>query len=348
MRSYAWVYDQTTELIRQRSLTALIVYNGRFTHDQAAAAAAEKAGIQVLYYDAGGLDNGFDLTTATTHDWQHLQQRMLRMWANWPDAESQDRHASQESRGDRESLGRQWFENRQAHKEPGIEVFVGQQKRGHLEGVPDAEQLVVFFSSSGDEIAELDLDWAEYLGSQENALRTLAEVCRSRPGTELVVRTHPHMRLKPEDDLQRWRAAVEAATPSMHIDATSPVDSYALMRAADVVFTYGSTSGVEAAFIGRPVAVMGPSAYDVIGCATRIRSSEDIEKFLVNPPVPQPDEALKYGLMMQRRGFNYEFLAKDALGTIRVGDVALDDPSELVKKLSHAKRAKRTRWLTAS
>ena len=33
---------------------------------------------------------------------------------------------------------------------------------------------MIFFSSSGDEIAELDLDWEEYLHSQEPALAELA------------------------------------------------------------------------------------------------------------------------------------------------------------------------------
>ena len=33
--------------------------------------------------------------------------------------------------------------------------------------------MVVYFSSSGDEIAELEIDWSEYLESQEAALADL-------------------------------------------------------------------------------------------------------------------------------------------------------------------------------
>ena len=36
--------------------------------------------MRVLYYDTGGYDTDFDLTDATTHDWAHLQGRMLRMY----------------------------------------------------------------------------------------------------------------------------------------------------------------------------------------------------------------------------------------------------------------------------
>jgi hypothetical protein len=333
IESYAWVYDQTLALIRRRGIRTLVVFNGRFTHDQAAAAAANEAGIKVLYYDAGGLETGFDLTFSTTHDWVHLQERMLRMWDEWPDPERQE-------------IGARWFLDRQEHKEPGLRAFVEHQRLGYLEGLPEAEQLVVFFSSSPDEIAELELDWAEYLQSQEHALATLAEACRERPGTQLIVRTHPHMRLKPADDLRDWRAAVTAAGPSVHYDAGDPADSYALMRRSDIVFTYGSTSGVESAFIGRPVVVMGPSAYDVLGCATRARSLAQIRAALDQPPAPAPDRALPYGLMMERRGFNFEHVTRSSEGTWGVGSVEFADAREIARKIGQAQQQRALRRLT--
>ena len=329
MQSYAWVYDQVTELVRQRGITTLVVFNGRFTHDQAAAAAAQAQGARVLYYDAGGLETGYDLTFATTHDWVDLQHRMLRMWAQWPQDE-------------REQIGRTWFLNRQAHKEPGLQAFVEFQERGNLTGVPKADILVAFFSSSPDEITELDLDWSEYLSSQPQALATLAGAVRATPGAQLVVRTHPHMRLKPHDDLVQWRAAVEAAEPAAHFDAADPLDSYGLMQRADIVFTYGSTSGVEAASMGKPVVVMGPSAYDLLGCVTRARSAEDVGAAIRQPIALPADKALPYGLMMQRRGFNFEHVTQDEHGTFMVAGTPLTDASSAARKLGDARKQRNT------
>lgn len=329
IRSYAWVYDQVSQLVRQRGITTLVVFNGRFTHDQAAAAAAEARGARVLYYDAGGLETGYDLTFATTHDWVDLQHRMLRMWETWPE-------------GEREEIGRTWFLNRQAHKEPGLRAFVEFQERGNLAGVPEADILVAFFSSSPDEIAELDLDWSEYLDSQPQALSTLADAVRAAPGAQLVVRTHPHMRLKPHDDLVQWRAAVAAAEPAAHFDAADPLDSYGLMRAADIVFTYGSTSGVEAASMGKPVVVMGPSAYDLLGCVTRARSAEDVSAAIRQPIALSPEKALPYGLMMQRRGFNFDHVTQDDHGTFVVADVPLTDARAMARKLGDVRKQRST------
>lgn len=333
IESYAWVYDQVAQLVRERGITVVVVFNGRFTHDQAAAAGAVSAGARVLYYDGGGLETGFDLTFATTHDWADLQQRMLRMWEQWPAAE-------------REQIGSAWFLNRQAHREPGLRVFVEFQERGNLDGVPTGAPLVAFFSSSPDEIAELDLDWEDFFGSQTQALGVLADAVRATPGARLVVRTHPHMRLKPTDDLADWRAAVEAAEPAAHYDADSPLDSYALMRAADVVFTYGSTSGVEAAFLGRPVIVMGPSAYDLIGCVTRASTAEDVVAAIQSPPVIPSERALPYGLMMQRRGFNFERIDMASDETFTIDGSPVRDASQWALKLSHVLGERRMARLT--
>jgi hypothetical protein len=333
MKSYAWVFDQTTALIKQQGLSAIVVFNGRFTHDRAAASAAQALGVKVLYYDYGGIETYFDLTHSTTHDWDGLQSRMLKMWSEW----GSDKH----------EIAHAWFANRENRTEPGIEVFVGEQDPDYLPNLPQGEQLVTFFSSSGDEIAELDLDWTQYFGSQESALRTLASVIADTPGVTLVVRTHPHMRLKPRDDLGRWEAAVTEIGNNIHIGPDSPTDSYALMRASHRVITYGSTSGVEAAYRGCPTAVMGPSAYQLLGCVTPVHDEDELRQWLTEEHSVQPDLALPYGLMMQRRGFNLVSLTKSSEGEVTYGGIALKEPSASAQKISHVFWRMRKKWLTA-
>ena len=333
IRSFAWAYDQATALIRRHRLSTIVVYNGRFTHDRAVAAAAKAEGVRVLYYDTGGYETDYDLTEATTHDWAHLQGRMLDMYRSWDPVE-------------RDRIGGGWFEDRRSHSDSHNTRFTGIQQRGHVVGVPESERTVVYFSSSGDEIAELDIDWAEYLHSQERALVALADACRAMPGTALVVRTHPHMRLKPPNDLADWMAAVEAAVPEVHFGPESPIDSYALMDQADVVFTYGSTAGVEAAYFGRPVVVMGPSAYDLLGCARRITTADEIRGCLADPPTPNPGAAVPYGLMMQRRGFTYAHARDVGDDALELAGVRVSEASTNALKGSDVWRRLRTWWLT--
>ena len=332
-RSYAFVYDQTLEAIDQQRITALIAYNGRFLHDRAATAAAETRGIPVLNFDTGGSQTDFDLTIDATHDWSALQKRMLRMYEDWPEEE-------------RDELGSSWFIERVNHEDPINAPFIEAQRKGARTDLPKAQRTVAFFSSSGDEIAELELDWDAYFAGQPSALKLLANQIRQMPGTQLIVRSHPHMRLKPKRDLEDWLAAVDAAMPDLHVDPFSEVDSYELMRQVDVVVTYGSTTGVEAAFAGKPVIVMGPCAYDELGCATPVSTPAELEQALRNPMAGWWPGAVSYGLMMKRRGFTYAHVSHTPDGGRSLAGVALRDANHRILDVSHAWNRLQRWWLT--
>ena len=318
--SFVWTYEQTRRLIEERGITTLVVFNGRFLHESAAAAAAQSLGVRTLFFDYGGIETSFDLTSDATHDSERFQERMLTMWDNWGP--------------EREQIARRWFESRAIHTAPGIDAFVGHQQRDTLVELPSDELIVVFFSSSPDEFAELDLDWSKHFGSQEDALLTLADLCESMPKTRLVVRTHPHMLSKPTDDLDRWTQTVNVIGRNIHIPPNSPTDSYALMKRADRVVTYGSTTGVEAAYAGRPVAVLGPCAYDFLDCATVVRTKGELRRWLIHPQPLNSGKALPYGLMMERRGFNREIPPITDGANERLVDSRVRESSPLSRKVS--------------
>jgi len=319
-QSFAFVFDQVSQLIIRNSITSVIIYNGRFLHDRAAAAAAQQLSIPILSYDTGGSDTDFDLTIDETHDWSKLQSRMLTMYDTW-DSET------------RNNIGSAWFTNRVRHLDEANQAYTDAQTVGLSIDVPAGKRLVVFFSSSGDEIAELDLDWNEYFGTQDGALHSLSDECKKFPDIYLVVRTHPHKRRKPKLDVESWHETVKKVNPDLHLDEFSDVDSYALMRQADIVVTYGSTTGIEAAFANKPVIVMGPSAYDELGAAKRVTNAGQLHEALIAPQSGDPRGALAFGLMMTRRGFNYENIVKGP--EYALNDVTLRDSNQLALNISN-------------
>lgn len=329
-RSFAWVFDQSLELITSRNISCVFVFNGRFLHDAAVASAARAAGIPVLAFDFGGNDTDFDLTVDDTHDWVRLQVRMKEMYEAWDPVE-------------RVAIGGGWFEDRRQHTDPRNTLFTESQTVGRGLDLNENKRVIVFFSSSGDEISELDVDWSEYFHGQPGALKAVAEICRSN-GDLLVVRTHPHKRMKPKLDVEQWYQIVQEVQPDIHVDEWSDIDSYALMDQADVVVTYGSTTGVEAGYAGRPVIVLGPSAYDVLGCAVRPRTIEELGRALSDPPQGNKEAAMAYGLMMKRRGFNNSYVHSDSSGRKVLGSHVLKDSrhpvlvaSDISKKFQHSR-----------
>jgi len=332
-KSFAYVYDQTRATIMQQNITMLAVYNGRFLHDRAASLAAQSLGLPVVSYDLGGHDTDFDLTIDDTHDWEALQARMLSMYDGWDPKE-------------RDQLGSQWFLDRTQHRDKMNSLFVEAQKIGSMVELPQNKKIVVYFSSSGDEIIELDLDWDSYFGGQENALTLIAKICADDPDTYFIVRSHPHKRVKPKHDVQEWMAAVDSAGPDLHLDPHSEVDSYELMRAADLVITYGSTSGVEAAFAKRPVVVMGPSAYNSLGCATQVTNESELRAAIHTPAPGIWGGAVSYGLMMKRRGFTYSHVTPWNEGEFTIGRIQVKDSPQIVKNLSSLISRRKRRQLT--
>lgn len=332
MRSYAYVYDLTCQVIEERHISAVFAYNGRFLHDSAVAAAARAYQLPVLAYDTGGLDTDFDLTIDETHDWSALQERMRSMYHSWPQPEADD-------------IGSSWFVDRVEHAEAANAKFTGAQRKGLGIDRTDNETVVTYFSSSGDEIAELDLDWSDYFNGQEGAVAAVTSACREL-GFRSIVRTHPHKRFKPARDVQDWHSAVAKAHPDLHLDEHSDVDSYTLMRQSDVVVTFGSTTGVEAGFAERPVIVMGPSAYDELGCAVRVRTKQELLDALRDAHAGTRKEAIPYGLMMKRRGFAYRYLTRDEDGNRALAGLPIAEPKEIVRHLSHARNRLTRWWLT--
>jgi len=322
-RSFAFAYDQTFELIERRGITVIAVFNGRFLHDRAAATAAQSLGIPVLNYDLGGLQTGFDLTIDDTHDWDALQRRMLSLYNRWNPEE-------------RDELGSSWFLDRTHHLDPLNRLFVEAQTIGSMVDLPAGKKIVVYFSSSGDEIIELNLNWDDFFQSQENALELIAKICAEDPDTYFIVRSHPHKRHKPEHDVEEWMKAVEKANPDLHLDPHSDVDSYALMREADLVITYGSTSGIEAAFAHKPVIVMGPSAYNILGAATQVFNEDELRSAITEPTLGSWSAAVSWGLLMKRRGFNFQEIDQASETDFLFSDQSVTLTKPLVAKLSHA------------
>jgi len=331
-QSYAFIFDQVEEAIKQFGATSLLAYNGRFLHDRAAFSAAERCGVSTLYYDTGGDETAFDLTAYPTHDWSRFQERMVTLYETWPQEE-------------REALGAEWFERRRLHRDPRNQNYVDGQRLGELVDLPADKKIVVYFSSSGDEIIELDLDWSKHFFTQERAIGVLAELCREDPSIFLVVRSHPHKRAKPDLDVIQWHEAVRQANPDLHLDEYSTVDSYELMRRADVVVTYGSTTGIEAAYAGKPVIVLGPSAYGELGCATEAHDVEELREALRNPQAPNRSAVLAQGLMFLRRGFNFEHVDRTS-GEFRLAGTKLRDPAPLIQHASHWLNERQRWWLT--
>ena len=143
---------------------------------------------------------------------------MIKMYEEWP--------AICETAGDRGSPTDQSCGARQR-------AIAESQQTGQGIDVPESNTVVVYFSSSGDEIAELNLIGHASLEISRWPFRHWLRRYEGDQAGRWSSDHIPHKRMKPKQDVVEWLYAVqEAAGHSRR--PSSPIDSYTLMRQADM------------------------------------------------------------------------------------------------------------------
>ncbi len=129
---------------------------------------------------------------------------------------------------------------------------------------------------------------------------TVARAVAERPEVQLAIRVHPaEVKVYWHPTRQRVADVVRTAfsgglPPNVAlIDAEEPVDSYELMRQADLVLVYTSTIGQEAAAKGKRVLVAARSAYSGGPFVVRPKDREEYLSQALDGPTESPPQALE-------------------------------------------------------
>jgi hypothetical protein len=165
----------------------------------------------------------------------------------------------------------EWFQRQY----PGGENIFTQKFQSNIE-IDSLDNYFVYFSSSDDEISAISSDWDSAWGKQLNAVVELIDFFVTRPDLKLVIRVHPNQKNKSEQDKKKWKALLSKANNVLIYNFDSNIDSYQLLTKAKGVITYGSTIGVEAAYLKKPSALLANSRWNYIIPHEYLKSKEDI------------------------------------------------------------------------
>ena len=166
--------------------------------------------------------------------------------------------------------------------------------------LPAATKVVTLFTNVSWDSATFagrDVGFASMFEWIIDAIRSV----EGRDGLTLLIRVHPGE--------ERWgtRERVDAVVreeigelPSnvRMIPASEPLSSYALLALSDLILTYTTTLGLEAAAAGKPVAVAGETHYRRRGFTIDLDGPQDLDALLSDLPGPldatQVDLSLRY------------------------------------------------------
>ncbi|NEO35134.1 MAG: hypothetical protein F6J90_01960 [Moorea sp. SIOASIH] len=290
----AMVYEKARALILKYNPQKIIAFNGRFASVKGIFEAAKQLGVEVQYYEAGGSYQQYELFDQPPHDFAYMREHIQSYW--------------QRAAMDREELAHTFYKNRRQGEGIGSTNYTSDQQKGIVPEQRSNDRQIVYYSASDDEFAAIgDLVKHPIFKNQREAVTSLITWASNQIDCYLTIRVHPNLQKKSLEDRNWWNSLtgknVEVIPPD------SKVDSYALVDWADVVVTYNSTIGAEAAYWGKPSVLLGDNMYSGLGCVYEPKSEAEVYTLLEDDtiaPLPQ-ENCLPYGYYRLCRGIKYNY-----------------------------------------
>jgi hypothetical protein len=290
------IFERSLALIKKENPDIVITFNGRFATSKPIVEASVRLGKPILRHECGSTFEKYELFEEPLHDLKYRSRLIEKHWAAGNDPE-------------RSLVGHDFFKRRRGGDGIGWYSYTDKQKLGKIPPLREGIRRVVYFSSSEDEYASIgkELDFGPWNG-QINAVKTLISLCESRDDLELIIRLHPNLAQKSRDDQAKWKDM--RAKNLRIIPPEDPSDSYALAESSDLVVTFGSTIGIEAAYWGKPVAVLCFCLYTPSGAVMSPKNDVELSKILSEiSSLKAPDQSLAlpfgYYFLSFGRAFKY-------------------------------------------
>ncbi|MDP5047258.1 MAG: hypothetical protein NWQ39_02550 [Saprospiraceae bacterium] len=302
LQSSSIVYDLTIDLLDKYKPDLVYIFNGRLCNYRPVLNACQETKTPFLIHERGANAFHYSIRPFMPHHLRKVEEEMNTIWLN-----AIDRKHSIE-------LAKLFFEDRRKGVEQSWLSFSKNQESGNIPNLPKNKKIVTFFTSSEDEYAAVGdiVRWPNW-PNQKSALMTVIRHCRNHESFQLVLRIHPHTKMKSDSEQAYWRN-FKSFPDLIFVDANDKTDTYALIEKSDVVITVGSTVGIESVFWGTPSVCMGPSLYESLGAVYLPKNDNELCDLLLRDDLKvYPDRALPYGYHKMVFGEKYMYYSPENL-----------------------------------
>ena len=303
----------------------VILFNGRHSELWPMIELCRERGIDYVCHERGGsIHLHQEFRNSLPHSIATRRRLMNALWELTP-------------AGERTARATAWYESKRCGQNTDDRSYLGGMKRGALPaGFDPTRHNIVVFNSSEDEMQAI-AEWQTPLFRQQNeVIVRLLEALRGRDDVRLYVRMHPN--LTGLDNTQTRELYALRYDNLTLLSPTDPVDTYALLEAADVILSFASTVGIEATYWGTPSVLYGRAFYEGEGAVHHPSSFAELLQTLTSPELKPPsrERALKYGLFVSHYGEPYRYARIEGPKTAYVGGRKLKRFSTLaVRRLLH-------------
>lgn len=298
-----FMYDVAHEIMSKIKPTFVILFNGRFIENRPLLRVCQHLKIDYATHEKGGrLQTFLFRKNSIPHSIDAINEEMDWLWKN----AGEDKH----------EIGEGFFTKKIKGIEDAWFSFTKEQEQGMLPQSLEEnknKRIITIFNSSLDEYEGLE-GFGPYFYKDDNV--GIEKICNDLldvEGIKLYLRIHPNLRGLQNSQAEFINKRIRPLDSVEIIDAEDTVDSYALIRASDIIIVFGSTVGIEAAFMGKKVILLGRAAYEKLSCCYIPKNHEEVIEMLRDENYPFSEintkEAIKYGYWNETFGLphiNYE------------------------------------------
>jgi hypothetical protein len=259
-------------LFSRHIIDALVTFNGRYPAGWAASEYFRCHKKNIYFHERGATIQEFQLLDHMAHDYYAWNQAYSELYTHSPYLSAKALASA-----------KQWIANKLNKSDQQTVNFGQSSVVGLLKdiSIPSEKLLVSYFTVSFDEWSSLPSSiyprstWPD----EYSVLQAILSAISRHPRLHLAIRVHPNNLNK---DLYEQDRIHNMAVPGnvTIIPASSPVDSYELISQSHSVFTYGSSIGYEAVYLGYPVYIFGRCFYDNLDYIQNIKSYADLVSIL--------------------------------------------------------------------
>jgi hypothetical protein len=256
LKSAEYVFDSLNRLIHLHDFSSVVVFNGRFSESKSVIEACRLNNVPVFCHD---ISEGALSYRIFEGDDNHSLNFHKKCVSNYLEKLEKDKDVL--------IKGAEFFEKQRdgkAFSSLRRNRFVSVQNRKKLPQSFDGSQKnIVVFISSEDEFAAFE-EWKNpYYASQFEALSVALPLLLALDFV-IWIRLHPH--LKGRHGNSQVSELRSLGRDNVYIiEPEHEVDSYALIENCKNVITFGSTIGLESAFMGVNTILLGRAIYEDMG-----------------------------------------------------------------------------------
>lgn len=287
-------YKSTKELIKKYKFDRLYVFNGRLAIARAVFRACQSENIDCFILEAGSDKTKYEVfQNHLPHSIDKIAQSIEKYWKN--------------SSKKQKELGHNFYKEK-LHRNPknGVD-FVKKQIKSKLPETFDyTKRNFALFNSSQDEFEAIGEEWKNpYF---KNQIEGITFIIDNLPeDTHLYIRIHPNLQYAAPHLTQEYKK-FESRSNVTVIYPESKIDSYALLKAAEKVITFGSTMGVEAIYWSKPSVLLGKCFYrNLEGVYVPDNHEHIISLLKEDLKSPSNRGALMYGYYAYTYGIKYKY-----------------------------------------